>query len=106
MIIGRTIISEKAIEQIVLETIYDCYGVAGVHKSTMLDKVRGKPPDIKIKTRRNILTLQLSLLVEPELPFQQVAKNTIHTLKFILSKMVGIEQDNIKIKLYLYKVKS
>lgn len=106
MIIGKTIISEKAIEQIVLEAIYDCYGVVGVHKSTMLEKVQGKPPDIKIKTRRDILTLQLSLLVDPELPFQQVAKNTIHTLKFILSTMIGIVQDNIKIKLYLYKIKA
>lgn len=106
MIIGRTIISEKAIEQIVLETIYDCYGVVGIHKSTILEKVQGKPPDIKIKTRRDILTVQLSLLVQPELPFQQVAKNTMQTLRFVLSKMIGIEQNNIKIKLYLYKVKA
>lgn len=106
MIIGRTIISKKAIKQIVMEAIYDCYGVVGIHKSTMLEKVQGKPSDIKIKIRREILTLQLSLLVDPQLPFQQVAKNTIHTLKFILSQMIGIERDNIKIKLYLYKVKA
>ncbi len=102
---GKIIITEKAIECIIFEALKDCYGVVGFHQPSILSKVHLQPQGLSIKIKNGEVFLRIPLIVDPQVPFQEVGRNTIHTLKYVLSRMLGHNKENIKVKLFLYKAK-
>lgn len=105
MIPGKIIITEKAIENIIFEAIKDCYGVLGFNQPTLLNKVQKPTVGMSIKIKNGVLFLKIPLKVDPQLPFQEVARNTNQTIKYILSKMLGLKKENIRLKLFFYRAK-
>lgn len=100
---GTIEISDNVIREIAANAAMESYGVVGLAYKSMSDGLLmllnrdNMQKGVKVKTKNNVITIELTLILEYGIRIPMVCENIIDTVKFNVESKTGLTVDRISI---------
>ncbi len=100
---GRIEVADQAIRSIVHEAVMSCYGIVDMAPRSIgsaIGKRLGFGAEhrgIEVHVADNVVTIELSVVVEYGTPIFTVAGNVMQTVKFYVERMLGMTVDRVNV---------
>ncbi len=96
--IGKITISDQYLRSLTEQTVLQCFGVAGLARTSVLEQLLGgASPAVSITTKNEKLEISIHILVAYGVNIPTVVRSLMHKIEFVIEDAVRVPVSHVRV---------